>query len=136
MKFEKVTEFLGNAEANIAAAREHVGEVDITIQTLKEHGRGIVNALTYYYLPSQIIINLVYFIVMWLNEIPSGKGIPQKYPTKEIVTGQHLDFKNHYRVVFWSYVEAHYYPNISNNMASRTDEFLCTKTHWKHTRDT
>ena len=40
-------ELLVNTEVNIAAAREHVGEVDRTIRTVNEYGIGIVNKLPY-----------------------------------------------------------------------------------------
>ena len=81
MKFYKVVEILGNAEVNIVAAREHMGEVERTVRTVKESGRGIFNTISYSYLPSQIIIHLLYFILMWLNALPTGKGIFQKYST-------------------------------------------------------
>ena len=34
---------------------------------VKEHGRGINNKQAYSYLKSNITINLIYFIVMWLD---------------------------------------------------------------------
>ena len=53
---------------------------------------------------------------MWLNAISSVKGISQKYPIREISTGNILDFKS-FRVVFRSYFEAHDEPNTTNNTA-------------------
>ena len=48
-------------------------EGDKTIRTVKERGRRIVNTLKYYYLPPQIKIHLVYFIVMGLNALTYDK---------------------------------------------------------------
>ena len=45
MKFKKVAEILGNGKINIEEVREHLGEVDITIITVKESGRVITNTL-------------------------------------------------------------------------------------------
>ena len=59
--FEKVDEILGNVESDIAALREHVGEVERTIRILNDCWIGIVNTLPYSYLPSQITIQLIYF---------------------------------------------------------------------------
>ena len=72
-----MAEILGNVKLNIAVSIEHMGEVERTTSTVKERERGIVNTLPYSYLPSQIIIHLVYFIVIWLNAFLDGKGISQ-----------------------------------------------------------
>ena len=42
----------------------------------------------------------------------------------EIVTDWNLDFKNHYRVVFGSYVEAHDNPSITNNINTITHKCI------------
>ena len=47
IEFERVDKLMGNVKVNIAAAREHVGEVDRTIRTVNEYGIGIVNKLPY-----------------------------------------------------------------------------------------
>ena len=56
--------------------------------------------------------------------MPAGKRVSQNYYPKEIVTGQHIDFKNHCRGVCGWYVEAQYDPNITNNMTPRTHECI------------
>ena len=73
---------MGNFEVKISAARKYLGEAEITIQTVKGGRRGIINTLPYSYLQSQIIIQLVYFIVMCLNALPDGKWIYQKYSSR------------------------------------------------------
>ena len=67
---------------------------NFTEHVVTEGGRGIFNTLPYSYLPFHINICLIYFIVMWLNALSTGKGISQKYSLREIVIGHHLDFKN------------------------------------------
>ena len=122
MEFEKVVEIMGNVELNIAEERELMGEVYRTSRNVEECGIGIVNTLAYSYLISHIVIHLVHFIVMWLNEIPSGKGISKKKSLNEIVIGRHIDLKYHCRVLFELYVEANDNPNITNNTPPRTHE--------------
>ena len=68
MGFDKVAEIMGNGEVKISEAREHVLEVKKMIGTVKDcGGGGIISKLPYSYLPSQIIIHLLYFILIWLN---------------------------------------------------------------------
>ena len=122
--FDNVAEILVKIEVNIASAREHVGEVYITIITVKEHGRGIINTLPYFYITSNIIIHLVCFILMWLDSLPGGKGISQNCSLREIVTGQHIYFKKYCRVAFRLYEEDHYEPNITNNIYPRTHKYI------------
>ena len=113
-----------NFEFRISVSREHVREVQRTIRNINDHGRGIFNTLPYSYLPSHITINLIYFIVMWFNELLAGKGIYPNYSPREIVIVCHLEFKKHRRLVRDSYVEAHDDPHITNNMAPRTHECI------------
>ena len=94
------------------------------IRTVRERGRGILNEIPYYYLPSQITIHLIYLIVMWLNELPYGKGVSQKYYLRKIVTGQHLDFKKNFRVVLNKYVKNHHHPNITKKIAPSNHEYV------------
>ena len=75
MEFDRVAELLGNIEVNIRAAREHMGEVERMYQNVNQRGRGFDNALPCSYLPAHMIIHLVHFIVMWLNELTAGRGI-------------------------------------------------------------
>ena len=116
MNFEKMADMLVKIEARITAAREHVGEVERKIRTAKVCGRLIINALPHYCLSTKINIHLVSFLIMWLNALPSGNGISQKYSPREIVTELNLGFKKNCKVGFGSYVESHYEPNITNNV--------------------
>ena len=99
-------------------------EIERMIGTIKECGRETVNTMPYSYLQSHIIIHMAYFIVMWLNELPNGKEIYKNYSPREIVTVQHLDFKKNCIVVFRLYMEAHYEPNITNNIYPRTHKYI------------
>ena len=62
--------------------------------------------------------------MVWLNALPSGKGVSQKCSPREIATGQHLEFKMHCRVVFVPYVEAHDDSNTTNKSSPRNHEYI------------
>ena len=115
---------LGNVEVNIAVSQEHVEEVERKIRTGMECGRGIINRLPYYFLPYQITISLIYFLIMWFNALSDGNGISLKYSPREIATGHHPKFKSYRKVVFGSYVEAHNYQNITNRINPRNQRCI------------
>ena len=50
-------------------------ELERMIITVKEYQILIVNKIPQSYLPSRINIQLIYFIVIWLNEMLDGKRI-------------------------------------------------------------
>ncbi len=58
-EFNKVKEACDMVEINTTAAREHVGEIEQFIRTIKERSRALVSDLPYNILPRQITIHLV-----------------------------------------------------------------------------
>ena len=68
-EFEKVEEFLPNVQCNFTAAREHVPVAERKIRTIKERGRGTINLLPFAKVPSRMVIELVYNVILWLNNI-------------------------------------------------------------------
>ena len=72
-------------EINTTAAREHVGEIERSIRTIKERGRSISSTLPYTTLPKQLVIHLVYYVVMFLNAMPS-KLIPTSLGPSQVYT--------------------------------------------------
>ena len=85
-----------------------------------ERGRSIVSVLTFVSLHKQIIVNLVYFIVFWLNGMPAHGGISDRLAPREIVTQCLVDYNKHCQVEFWDYVEAHDNSVVTNDMDNRT----------------
>ena len=59
---------------------------------------------------------------MLVNALMERNGITMKYPQREIVTGNHIDFKKNFKAVFGSYNEANNYPTITNNINPSTHE--------------
>ncbi len=119
-EFDKVKEACHMVEINTTAAREHLGEIERFIRTIKERSCALVSDLPYNILPRQVTIHLVYFAVHWSNSLPAAVRVSKKYSPHEIVLGRKLDFDKHCKATFGSYVEAHEDPTITNTMRSRT----------------
>jgi hypothetical protein len=78
-EFEKVRDHVPMVDMNTPAAAEHVAEIERQVRTIKERCRTIMCTLPYNALPNQILIQLLHFGVMWINNIPSATGISTQY---------------------------------------------------------
>jgi hypothetical protein len=86
MDFEKLRTMMPHVALNTTAAREHVGEVERKIRVIKERARGTFNTLPYKKLPKLMMIELLYFCVMWMNSFPVKSGISKKWSPWELVS--------------------------------------------------
>ena len=59
-EFAKLESSFDLVEINTTAAREHVGEIEQSIRTIKKRARAISTVLPFSVLPKQIVIHLVY----------------------------------------------------------------------------
>jgi hypothetical protein len=85
---------MDNMVVNTTAAREHVGDIERSIRSIKDWGRCTVSELPYNNsMPDQIVIHLLYFVVFWMNSMPPDSGISEVYSPHEIVSGMKLDLK-------------------------------------------
>ena len=80
---------------NIGASNEHVAKVERWIRTVKERCRGIMAMLLFSHLPQQLVINLVQFVMMWLNAFLNKAGIFNQWSTRELICGHKLDAEKH-----------------------------------------
>jgi hypothetical protein len=119
-EFDKVKDACDAVEINTTAAREHIGEIERFIRTIKERSRALMSDLPYTPLPCQVAIHLVYFAVLWLNSLLAAAGVSDKYSPWEIVLGRKINFKKHCKATFSSYAKAHNDPTITNTMRPRT----------------
>ena len=71
---------------NFAAVQEHVGQIEDEIRVIKERGRSTSTTLPLKKRSCWIIIELVYFTVLWRNDIPAWEtGILAIYSPREII---------------------------------------------------
>jgi hypothetical protein len=82
-EFQKVKNELPLLVCNTAAAKEHVSKAEHSICTIKECLHKIVCTLPFTYIPRQLKIELIYFVVLWLNVFPVKTGISAMYLPQE-----------------------------------------------------
>ena len=74
-EFEKIKDLMPQVVCNTTAAKEHVSEAERNIQTIKERTRGIIGTLPFKYIPRRLKMEIIYFVVLWLNAFPVKSGI-------------------------------------------------------------
>jgi hypothetical protein len=84
-EFEKVRHHVSTVDMNTPAAAEHTAEIEWHIRMIKECCRGILCTLPYKALPQQILIHLLHFVVMWLNNFPLATGILSTFSPRELI---------------------------------------------------
>ncbi len=63
-------------------------------------------------MPQTILIELIYYVVMWLNAFPTKTGV------SKILYRHKLGFEKHYKAQFGTYCEAHDKPVPTNMMVT------------------
>ena len=125
MEFQPLQQLLPNIVVNTTAANEHVAEIERRIRVVKERARAIINTLPYKRLPKRMVVELMYFVTMWLNAFPVKNGISEKYSPREFLQRRRLDARLHCRAEFGAYCEVHDEPDPSNTMQRRTHAAIC-----------
>eukprot|EP00804_Cyclotella_cryptica_P019093 CCRYP_021211-RA/>CCRYP_021211-RA protein AED:0.16 eAED:0.16 QI:0/0/0/0.66/1/1/3/0/1057 len=124
-EFDAVADQCPTLPINTTAANEHVPEIERAIRLVKERARGIENTLPFTGLPRLITIELIHFIVLWLNNFPVKSGVSTKYSPRELICRHRLNAKVHCKTPFGAYCEVHDEPTPSNSMTPRTHETIC-----------
>ena len=70
------------------------------------------------------MIQLIYFVVLWLNDFPNTQGISEKHPPREIVTDRELVFNKHFKTEFGYYVETSKDTAVKNNTKTQTHAYI------------
>jgi hypothetical protein len=92
---------------------------------IKERARDIVSTLPFKNLPGRMIIELIHFVVLWLNAFPPSSGVSNTYSPRTIMTGTTLEYNKHYRLPFGTYVETHEENDPTNTIVERTRGSIC-----------
>jgi hypothetical protein len=133
-EFLKVKDQVPSAVLNTSAAAEHIGKIERCIRVIKERSRGIICTLPYMRLPQKMLINLLHFIVMWLNNFPVSNGVSDRFSPRELILWHKLDYKHHCRAPFGVYCEVHEdNTHVTNSMKKMWDPIDLYWTHGEHT---
>ena len=65
-------------------------------------------------------MEIIYFVVLWLNAFPAKSGISSVHLPRELLVRWKLDYAKHCRVLPGTYCEVHNEPSPSNFMTPRT----------------
>ena len=85
----------------------------------------MVNTLPYSRLPKLVLIELLHFVVMWLNSFPVATGVSSIYSPREFLLHHKLDARLHCRVPFGAYCEVHDDLEVTNSLQHRTHPAIC-----------
>jgi len=102
-----------------------VAEIERWIRTIKERAQCALATMPFRRLPNMILIHLLYFLTMWLNNFPSKMGISSIYCPRELLNRSCLSASKHCRAEFGTYRKVHEEPSPFNTMASRTQPAIC-----------
>jgi hypothetical protein len=99
-----------------------MNDVEQTICTIKEQSRGIVCTLPFEYIPRQLKIEFIYFVVLWFNAFLVKTGILSTYSPRELLVRWRLDYNKHCQVLPGLYCEVHDKPVPSNTLTAWSHE--------------
>ncbi|KAL7463061.1 hypothetical protein ACHAXS_003437 [Conticribra weissflogii] len=123
--FEPLKRELANIVVNTTASSEHVGDIKRYLRVIKERARAVTSSLPYRRMPKSILIELLAFVVMWLNAFPNKSGISKTLSPREIVIRQRIDYSKHCKAQFGSYCTVFDDPNPTNTMVAQTQPAVC-----------
>jgi hypothetical protein len=125
IELEKVCNHVPMLDVNTPAAREHVGDIERHVRHIKERAQGIVCTLPYSRLPRIMLIHLLHFITMWLNNFHVANGVSADYSPSEIILPHHVSYKYHCHAPFGAYCETHEDNEPTSSMHSRALPTIC-----------
>ena len=86
MEFDSTKdELMGKTVVDTSAAKEHVSKIERCIHTIKERCRAMASDLPFNCLHKTIVINLIYFCILWLNAFPVKNRVSQEFSPQFIV---------------------------------------------------
>jgi hypothetical protein len=101
------------------ATSEHVPDIERQIKVIKDCVRVIRSTIPFKRLPSRVIIEMMQYVVLWLNGFPSLSEVSQNFSPIIIMTGTALYLKKHCKIPFGAYVKSHEDYDRANTMAER-----------------
>ena len=92
---ERIEAMPGGPRVNLAAAKEHVPEIERRIRVVKEQVQAIRHSMPFKRIPKPLLAHTVTGAVRMLNFFPTKGGISETLSPKATFDGEHLNMKNH-----------------------------------------
>jgi hypothetical protein len=92
---------------------------------IKERARVIRSTLPFRKMPNRMIVELINFVVLWLNVFSPSIGVSKTYNPRTVMKGTTLDYNKHCKLPFGAYTETHEINTPTNTMKERTRAAIC-----------
>ena len=92
---------------NTTAQDDYVGNIERRIWVIKERDREIRSVLPFRVITNRMVIELINFMVIWLNAFPPQGGFSDSTSPRTILTGMIIDNYKHCRAPFGAYLQTH-----------------------------
>ena len=116
-EFEYIRDLLpGEANLNTTTTYDHMADIEYNNRVIKERARALISNFPFMNIPGQIIITVIRFVGLWLNQEPSDNGVSAVNSTQNIIIGQDIAYDKNCKLIFGYYVGSHEYRTIPNNM--------------------
>ena len=120
-EFNCIREAMMPSILNLAAAREHVGEVERAIRTGKEVSRCITHTLPYKRIPIIMVTGMVTASYSRINDLPAPSGVSDIISPSTIVASRPSpDYNVMTSIAFGTYVQVDDEPEPTNITTTRT----------------
>ena len=120
-EFECIRDSLpGESNINTTTKNDHVSEIEHRNCVIKERAISLISTLMFKNTPGRIIIELIWFVGIWINQEPSENGVLDVYYPRNKIMVQDLAYGNECKFRFWYYVEASENHKITNDMEEQT----------------
>ena len=87
-EFECIRESLPEgANLNTTVINEHVSNIECKNRVIKERTIGMIITSVFKNIPDQIIIEIIRFVGIWINQEPIDNGVLNVYSTRNIIIG-------------------------------------------------
>ena len=121
MEFKSLESQLLPIKLNVAAADEHVPDVERSIRTIKEGTRSILHGLPFDFYHQQLVAGCVQSVVKALNNTPKRGGLSDVLSPSTLVTGTPPpNYNTITKLSFGEYVEVKENNSFKNSMDQRT----------------
>ena len=118
IQFAGLEDQFENVNVNMVSCDEHVTNIKRFIHVLKERCWYCFSIVPFRKIPQVMIIELLMTVQFYLNAFHWDDGPDDRLSPYNIFEGQHLDYNNHFQVIFGEYT--HVSDGTNNTMAPCT----------------